>query len=231
MEGLDGRETGGELRPDGEEASDTTEIGRGEIPDPKELMARLEIKDNHIRELYEEITASRLAADEARQDAFGQPLSYNKRDPRAFGVLVTAPAIPPSSPALKRCGRSSRRPPTRSRRGAACRQPFAFEDDFKGPNGRTRCWVTLLPFSATGTWIDYVYGFVSLDPPPIAVASAASQISGASVSRTRPIRSGSSGGGHSKRSPLMRAYSWRRAASPSARAIALTNRSRSLLIH
>jgi hypothetical protein len=48
VEGLDGRETGGELRPDGEEASDTTEIGRGEIPDPKELMARLEIKDNHM---------------------------------------------------------------------------------------------------------------------------------------------------------------------------------------
>lgn len=66
MEGLEGRETGGELRPDGEEASDTTEIGRGEIPDPKELMARLEIKDNHIRELYEEMTAFRLAADEAR---------------------------------------------------------------------------------------------------------------------------------------------------------------------
>jgi myo-inositol-1(or 4)-monophosphatase len=26
-------------------------------------------------------------------DAFGGPLNYNKRDPRAFGVLVTAPAI------------------------------------------------------------------------------------------------------------------------------------------
>ncbi|HEY0958490.1 MAG TPA: 3'(2'),5'-bisphosphate nucleotidase CysQ [Novosphingobium sp.] len=26
-------------------------------------------------------------------DAFGAPLNYNKRDPRAFGVLVTAPAI------------------------------------------------------------------------------------------------------------------------------------------
>jgi myo-inositol-1(or 4)-monophosphatase len=26
-------------------------------------------------------------------DAFGQPLNYNKRDPRAFGVLVTAPGI------------------------------------------------------------------------------------------------------------------------------------------
>ena len=28
----------------------------------------------------------------AVSDAFGQPLAYNKRDPRAFGVLVTAPA-------------------------------------------------------------------------------------------------------------------------------------------
>ena len=26
-------------------------------------------------------------------DAFGHPLIYNKRDPRAFGVLVSAPAI------------------------------------------------------------------------------------------------------------------------------------------
>ncbi len=58
---------------------------------------------------------------------------------------------------------------------AACRQPFAFEDDFKGPNGRTRCWVTLLPFSATGTWIDYVYGFVSLDPAPNAVEEDAAE--------------------------------------------------------
>ena len=27
----------------------------------------------------------------------GQPLDYNKRDPRAFGVLVTAPAIHPAA--------------------------------------------------------------------------------------------------------------------------------------
>ncbi len=66
MEGKDGRETKDVPRPDGEEASGTTEIARGEISDPEELMARLGIKDNHIRELYEEITASRLAADEAR---------------------------------------------------------------------------------------------------------------------------------------------------------------------
>ena len=49
---------------------------------------------------------------------------------------------------------------------SACREAFAFEDEYEGPGGKVRCWVTLLPFSATGTWIDYVYGFVSLDPSP-----------------------------------------------------------------
>jgi ribonucrease Y len=37
-----------------------------ETPEPEELKARLGIKDNHIRELFEQVTASRLAADEAR---------------------------------------------------------------------------------------------------------------------------------------------------------------------
>jgi len=45
---------------------------------------------------------------------------------------------------------------------AACREAFAFEDSFETDNGTTRCWVTLLPFSANGTWIDFVYGYVSL---------------------------------------------------------------------
>ena len=43
-----------------------------------------------------DIGAAALIAREAgaaTSDAFGQPLNYNKRDPRAFGVLVTAPAI------------------------------------------------------------------------------------------------------------------------------------------
>jgi len=43
-----------------------------------------------------DIAAAGLIAREAGAavtDAFGQPLHYNKRDPRAFGVLVTAPAI------------------------------------------------------------------------------------------------------------------------------------------
>jgi ribonucrease Y len=66
VEGRDVHETDSEPRVDGEEVSGTAEIGRGEISDPEELTARLGIKDNHIRELYEEITAFRLAADEAR---------------------------------------------------------------------------------------------------------------------------------------------------------------------
>ena len=66
MEGNDWRETKDVPQPDGEEDSGTTETVRGEIPDPEELVARLGIKDDHIRELYEEITAFRLAADEAR---------------------------------------------------------------------------------------------------------------------------------------------------------------------
>lgn len=43
-----------------------------------------------------DIGAAALIAREAGaavSDAFGNPLAYNKRDPRAFGVLVSAPAI------------------------------------------------------------------------------------------------------------------------------------------
>ena len=46
---------------------------------------------------------------------------------------------------------------------AASRQAFAFEDRFETDGGPRRCWVTLLPLSANGTWIDFVYAFVSLD--------------------------------------------------------------------
>jgi ribonucrease Y len=67
VEGQDGY-NGRQPPEEGLEGADTTEVevGRGEISDPDELRARLVIKDNHIRELYEEITASRLTADEAR---------------------------------------------------------------------------------------------------------------------------------------------------------------------
>ena len=43
-----------------------------------------------------DIAAGTLIAREAGatvSDAFGQTLAFNKRDPRAFGLLVSAPAI------------------------------------------------------------------------------------------------------------------------------------------
>lgn len=42
------------------------------------------------------------------------------------------------------------------------RQAIAFVDQFSADGATTRCWVTLLPFSSTGTYVDYVYGFVTL---------------------------------------------------------------------
>jgi ribonuclease Y len=54
----------GEMVTGDAEAKD--EPAREETSDPEELKARLGIKNNHIRELFEQITASRLAADEAR---------------------------------------------------------------------------------------------------------------------------------------------------------------------
>lgn len=49
------------------EDPEETNGSRGPEPaDPEELKARLGIQNNHIRELLEQITASRLAADEAR---------------------------------------------------------------------------------------------------------------------------------------------------------------------
>jgi hypothetical protein len=46
---------------------------------------------------------------------------------------------------------------------AISRNVIAFEDEFTGGGGTTRCWVTLVPFSSNRTWVDYVYGYVTLD--------------------------------------------------------------------
>ena len=46
---------------------------------------------------------------------------------------------------------------------AISRDFLAFEDEFEGENGPTRCWVTLLPLSAGGAWVDYVYAFATVD--------------------------------------------------------------------
>lgn len=46
---------------------------------------------------------------------------------------------------------------------AISRDFLAFEDEFSNDAGSTRCWVTLLPLSAGGAWVDYVYALVSLE--------------------------------------------------------------------
>ncbi len=48
---------------------------------------------------------------------------------------------------------------------AISRDFLAFEDEYETEAGPTRCWVTLLPLSAGGAWVDYVYALVSLDGP------------------------------------------------------------------
>lgn len=46
---------------------------------------------------------------------------------------------------------------------AISRDFLAFEDDFSDGGAKTRCWITLLPLSAGGAWVDYVYALVSID--------------------------------------------------------------------
>ena len=43
------------------------------------------------------------------------------------------------------------------------REFLAFEDSFDTAAGMTRCWVTLLPLSSCGSWVDYVYAFVTVE--------------------------------------------------------------------
>jgi len=46
---------------------------------------------------------------------------------------------------------------------AISRDFLSFEDNFTNADGLTRCWITLLPLSSCGSWVDYVYAFVSLE--------------------------------------------------------------------
>lgn len=74
---------------------------------------------------------------------------------------------------------------------AASRQAYAFEDRFDTPDGPRRCWVTLLPLSASGTWIDFVYGFVSLegaDHPAGAETEAADQAHSSAEEAAEPFK-------------------------------------------
>ena len=54
---------------------------------------------------------------------------------------------------------------------AISRDFLAFEDEFDSGEGATRCWVTLLPLSAGGAWVDYVYALVSLEGPAAKAAA------------------------------------------------------------
>jgi hypothetical protein len=56
---------------------------------------------------------------------------------------------------------------------AISRDFLAFEDDYSDEKGDTRIWVTLLPLSAGGAWVDYVYAFVSLESSSAKEAKAA----------------------------------------------------------
>jgi ribonucrease Y len=70
LEEPDRNEANGKQPPPGDPVEDpadgTAEVRQEGTSDPEELKARLAIKNNHIRELLDQITASRLAADEAR---------------------------------------------------------------------------------------------------------------------------------------------------------------------
>jgi hypothetical protein len=46
---------------------------------------------------------------------------------------------------------------------AISRNFLAFEDEFSGAGTTTRCCVTLLPLSAAGAWVDYVYAYVTFE--------------------------------------------------------------------
>ncbi len=56
---------------------------------------------------------------------------------------------------------------------AISRDFLAFEDEFSTADGSARCWATLLPLSAGGAWVDYVYALVSVEGAPVKAAEPA----------------------------------------------------------
>jgi chemotaxis protein histidine kinase CheA len=57
---------------------------------------------------------------------------------------------------------------------AISRDFLAFEDEYDGPEGPVRCSATLLPLSAGGAWVDYVYAFITVEGE-VSKASAAAK--------------------------------------------------------
>jgi len=64
---------------------------------------------------------------------------------------------------------------------AISRNALSFEDEFETADGTTRCWVTLLPLSSAGAWVDYVYGFVSASGDAADMPAAAEAVAGEAV--------------------------------------------------
>ena len=65
---------------------------------------------------------------------------------------------------------------------AISRNFLAFEDEIEFDGRQQRCWITLLPFGSTGAWVDFVYGFVSIDPATAEeVVEAEAEIAGEPV--------------------------------------------------
>ena len=56
---------------------------------------------------------------------------------------------------------------------AISRNALAFEDEFPAADSITHCWVTLLPLSSTGAWVDYVYAFVTSETVAASAAEEA----------------------------------------------------------
>jgi len=69
---------------------------------------------------------------------------------------------------------------------AISRDFLAFEDEYDGPDGKIRCSVTLLPLSAGGAWVDYVYALVSVDGAPTKAVKASEAPKKTKVAKAQP---------------------------------------------
>lgn len=85
------------------------------------------------------------------QDAEIRHLGEALRDDVAVQRIIDAPG-----PSVLHC--IARKLPIVS----ISRDFLAFEDSFDGADGPVRCWVSLLPLTSCGAWVDYVYAFVTI---------------------------------------------------------------------
>lgn len=58
---------------------------------------------------------------------------------------------------------------------AISRDFLAFEDEYETAEGKTHCWVTLLPLSAGGAWVDYVYALATFESDAVKASKAKSK--------------------------------------------------------